>query len=108
MDIYINQPVGVVMKVITMRKDKVLEIAEHLGCNGEELWSELQKMMKLSGRNAEAKQSLIEYLQKDTDERLFQAITNWSGIAYIGAASTPSGDNFQNLWHREIEISNRD
>ena len=93
------------MKVITMRKDKVLEIAEYLGCNGEELWSELQKMTALSGRNSEAKQSLIEYLQKDTDERLFQAITNWSGFAYLGAASTPSGNDFHDLWHDEINIS---
>ena len=53
------------MKVITtMTKDKILELAEYLGCNGEELWSELQKMTALSGRNAEAKQSLIEYLQR--------------------------------------------
>ena len=92
------------MKVITMRKDKVSEIAEHLGCNGEELWGELQKITTLSGRNAEAKQSLIEYLQKDTDERLFQAITNWSGLAYLGSASTPSGDDFHDLWHDEVNV----
>lgn len=93
------------MKVITMRKDKVLEIAEYLGCNGEELWSELEKLITLNGRNSEAKQSLIEYLQKDTDERLFQAITNWSGVAYLGAASTPDGKDFHNLWHDEISIA---
>ncbi len=88
-----------------MRKDKVLEIAEYLGCNGEELWSELEKLITLNGRNSEAKQSLIEYLQKDTDERLFQAITNWSGVAYLGAASTPDGKDFHNLWHDEISIA---
>lgn len=92
------------MKVITMRKDKVLEVAEHLGCNGEELWSELSKLITMNGRNAEAKRSLIEYLQKDTDERLFQAIANWSGVAYLGAASTPDGKDFHDLWHEEVNI----
>ena len=57
----------------------------------------------LSGRDAEAKQSLIEYLQKDTDERLFQAITNWSGIAYIGFANTPDGQGFRDLWNIEAD-----
>ena len=95
----------VVTKVITlMKKDKVLEIAEYLGCNGEELWNELEKLTKLKGRNAEAKQSLIQYLQEDTDERLFQAITNWSGLAHLGAASTPSGEGFHNLWYEEVNI----
>ena len=94
------------MKVITlMTKDKILELAEYLSCNGEELWSNLQEMTTLSGRNAEAKQSLIEYLQKDTDERLFQAITNWSGLAYLGSASTPSGDDFHDLWHDEVNVN---
>ena len=88
-----------------MRKDKVLEIAEYLGCNGEELWSELEKLITLNGRNSEAKQSLIEYLQKDTDERLFQAIANWSGVTYLGAASTPDGKDFHNLWNDEISIA---
>ena len=92
------------MKVITMRKDKVLEIADYLGCNGEELYSELSKLITMNGRNAEAKQSLIEYLQKDTDERLFQAIANWSGVAYLGAASTPDGKDFHDLWHEEVNI----
>ena len=56
-------------------------------------------------RDKKTKEAFIAYLQKNTNERFFQALTNFTGIAYIGAASTPDGKNFQDLWHVEADDS---
>lgn len=95
------------MKVVTteMNKEKILSIAEYLGCNGEELWSEISRLVAINGRDAVTKQKFIEYLQQDSDERFFQALTNFTGYGYIGAASRPDGTNFKDLWHVEADKS---
>lgn len=54
-------------------------------------------------RDQKIKQAFIEYLQQGTDERFFQALTNFCKLPYIGAASTPDGDNFKDLWHLEAD-----
>ena len=52
-------------------------------------------------RDKEIKQAFIKYLQQDTDERFFQALTNFTQLPYIGASSSPKGDEFKDLWHIE-------
>ena len=69
---------AVATRAITMRKDKVLEIAEHLGCNGEELWIEISKLYKpelieeLIEKYAESEEAVIwEFstsIEKETKE----------------------------------------
>lgn len=39
-------------------------------------------------KDNEAKQSLIKYLQESKDERLWQAIRNWSGYSFILVADS--------------------
>lgn len=56
-------------------------------------------------RDQVTKEKFIEYLQKQTDERFFQALTNFTGYGYIGAATTPDGKNFKDLWHVEADKS---
>jgi len=56
-------------------------------------------------RDEKTKKAFIKYLEKATDERFFQALTNFTGIAYIGAADTPDGKNFKDLWHVEADRS---
>lgn len=96
------QCVVVVMKVITMmKKDRVLELADYLGCNGEELYSELSKMNKITVRDENIKQAFIEYLQKDTDERFFQALTNFTQLFQVGTVDNKN--RFVDLWHMEAD-----
>jgi hypothetical protein len=54
-------------------------------------------------RDQKTKEAFIKYLQKETDERFFQALTNFTGMPYIGVAATPAGDNFKDLWHTEAD-----
>jgi hypothetical protein len=53
----------------------------------------------MNNRDHKSKESLIKYLQKDTDERLWQAIRNWSGYAFIFTAegSIMGDDTYHNL-----------
>ena len=51
-------------------------------------------------RDKESKEDLIEYLKNSNDERLWQAITNWSGFPFIGRANDQNGKDFEDLWHR--------
>jgi len=52
-------------------------------------------------RDKKIKEAFIKYLQKETDERFFQALTNFTHFPYIGIASSPKGDNFVDLWNVE-------
>ena len=54
-------------------------------------------------RDEQIKQAFIAYLQQNTDERFFQALTNFTKLPYIGAADSPDGDNFKDLWHIEAD-----
>jgi hypothetical protein len=47
------------------------------------------------------KKAFIEYLQKSSHERFFQALTNFTQLPYIGVADSPAGDGFKDLWHLE-------
>lgn len=86
-----------------MKEAEVLSIAEYLGCNGQELWSELSKLKTIKGRDNVIKRAFIHYLERDTDERFFQALTNFTGLPYIGTANTPGGEGFKDLWHVEAD-----
>lgn len=52
-------------------------------------------------RDKAIKEAFIAYLQKGTDERFFQALTNFTQLPYIGVAGSPRGDSFMDLWHIE-------
>lgn len=54
-------------------------------------------------RDENIKKAFIEYLQRGTDERFFQALTNFCQLPYIGMASDPSGAGFRDLWHMEAD-----
>lgn len=56
-------------------------------------------------RDENMKKAFIKYLQQETDERFFQALSNFTGIQYIGAASTPDGKDFKDLFHIEGDRS---
>lgn len=52
-------------------------------------------------RDKQIKEAFIKYLQESTDERFFQALTNFTQLPYIGVAATPNGEQFRDLWHVE-------
>lgn len=54
-------------------------------------------------RDKEIKEAFIEYLQKGTDERFFQALTNFTQLPYLGVANSPSGNAFSDLWQVEAD-----
>lgn len=54
-------------------------------------------------RDKKIKEAFIEYLQQGTDERFFQALTNFTQLPYVGFASSPDGKNFRDLWHIEAD-----
>ncbi len=54
-------------------------------------------------RDAEIKRAFIKYLEQNTDERFFQALTNFIQVPYLGCAVTPGGEQFHNLWHVEAD-----
>jgi hypothetical protein len=54
-------------------------------------------------RDKKIKEAFIEYLQRGTDERFFQALTNFCQLPYIGVANTPKGDDFKDLWNVEAD-----
>ena len=54
-------------------------------------------------RDEKIKKAFIEYLQQDTDERFFQALTNFCKLPYIGLAEGPKGEGFRDLWHVEAD-----
>jgi len=54
-------------------------------------------------RDKKIKEAFIKYLQKGTDERFFQALTNFVQLPYIGYATTPRGDGFRDLWNMEAD-----
>lgn len=54
-------------------------------------------------RDQRTKEAFIKYLQQKTDERFFQALTNFTGLPYIGVASTHTGEDFKDLWHVEAD-----
>ena len=101
---------AVVMKAITlMRKDKVLEIADYLGCNGEELWSELSKLSPIGDddRSAETKKEFVKYLMSHPEQRFWQAVRNFSEYSFIvGSNVTPemmsdSGAVMEDTFYKE-------
>lgn len=47
------------------------------------------------------KEAFIKYLQQETDERFFQALTNFCRLPYIGSANTPNGSGWRDLWYVE-------
>lgn len=57
-------------------------------------------MKKLKQRDPHSKESLIKYLQQDTDERLWQAIRNWSGFPFIFAGD---GENMRDTFYIEAD-----
>lgn len=54
-------------------------------------------------RDEKTKRAFIKYLEQGTDERFFQALTNFLGVAYLGYAITPDGKDFKDLWHVEAD-----
>ena len=54
-------------------------------------------------RDEKIKKAFIEYLEKGTDERFFQALANFTNLPYIGMANTPDGEGFKDLWHIEAD-----
>ena len=54
-------------------------------------------------RDAEIKKAFIKYLEQNTDERFFQALTNFCQVPYLGYAITPRGEQFRDLWHMEAD-----
>lgn len=60
-------------------------------------------MSNITRRDPNMKKAFIKYLEQDTDERFFQALSNFTGIQYIGAASTPDGQKFKDLFHVEAD-----
>lgn len=54
-------------------------------------------------RDEKIKKAFIEYLEKGTDERFFQALTNFTNLPFIGMALTPDGEHFRDLWHMEAD-----
>ena len=56
-------------------------------------------------RDENIKKAFIEYLQQSTDQRFFQALTNFCQLPYIGMADAPNGAGFRDLWHMEADRS---
>lgn len=54
-------------------------------------------------RDQKTKEAFIKYLQQESDERFFQALTNFTGLPYVGTASTPDGADFKDLFHVEAD-----
>ena len=54
-------------------------------------------------RDEKIKKAFIKYLEQDSSERFFQALTNFTQLPYIGVANDPSGDGFRDLWHMEAD-----
>jgi hypothetical protein len=54
-------------------------------------------------RDKKIKEAFIEYLQRETDERFFQALTNFCRLPYLGVSNSPKGDDFQDLWNVEAD-----
>lgn len=52
-------------------------------------------------RDKKIKEAFIKYLQQETDERFFQALTNFTRLPYIGYAESPDGKYFRDLWNVE-------
>jgi len=46
-------------------------------------------------------EAFVNYMNASPDMRFFQGLTNFLRAGYIGWASTPNGDNFQDLWNAE-------
>lgn len=63
----------------------------------------------MTGRDHETKEALIEYLQKDTDERFWQAINNFAearglcGHFIITTDTPPTNFEFKDLWFQESD-----
>lgn len=54
-------------------------------------------------RDKNIKEAFIEYLKQNTDERFFQALTNFCQLPYIGMANSPRGELFVDLWRVEAD-----
>lgn len=54
-------------------------------------------------KDEKIKAAFIKYLQDSTDDRFFQALTNFTQLPYIGVASTPAGKDFKDLWHTRAD-----
>ena len=61
------------------------------------------KVITMTMRDEKIKKAFIEYLEKGTDERFFQALTNFTRLPYIGVAQNPDGLLFGDLWHTEAD-----
>lgn len=66
-------------------------------------WAESEPVVVKTYRDQKTKEAFIKYLQLQTDERFFQAVANFSGFGYLGAAGTPDGKNFRDLYHFEAD-----
>ncbi|CAB4132365.1 hypothetical protein UFOVP253_10 [uncultured Caudovirales phage] len=55
-------------------------------------------------RDEQIKKAFIAYLEQSTDERFFQALTNFTQLPYIGSASDNVGSDFRDLWSLEADI----
>jgi len=71
----------------------------------DDMWDEIKPEDIKIVRDKKTKEAFIKYLQKDTDERFFQALTNFTGLAFVGTADDPDGKNFKDLWHVEADKS---
>lgn len=58
--------------------------------------------MNKETRNSEALNSFVGYCVAHPDQRFFQALTNWSGLPWVGWAESPSIKGFHDLWNEEV------
>lgn len=56
---------------------------------------------KHMSRNSELLKEFVSYCEAHPDMRFWQALTNWSGLPFVGWAINPQGEGFRDLWHAE-------
>ena len=49
------------------------------------------------------KQAFIDYLDDATDERFFQAITNFTQLPFIGFSHNQEGEEFKDLYYVDCD-----
>ena len=50
-------------------------------------------------KNARLLSSFVAYCEKHPEQRFWQALNNWSGFPFIGAATGSIGNNFKDLYY---------
>jgi len=57
----------------------------------------------MSTRNSKALESFTAYCVANPDQRFWQALTNWSGLPYVGWSESPILKGFHDMWNYEHE-----